>query len=85
LNEAIFGCIGALVVVVIMVLIFPIISALFGAFSGWVVGIFFSSQIGAVLAHFGLNYPLWQIGMTLGFVSGFFRSSPTQSNDKKQN
>ncbi|MDR1691260.1 MAG: hypothetical protein LBR35_00255 [Rickettsiales bacterium] len=44
-----------------------------GAFSGWVVGLFFGKTILSVFAALGLvGFQMWQIGAALGFISGFF-------------
>jgi ribose/xylose/arabinose/galactoside ABC-type transport system permease subunit len=59
-----------------IVLVAPLLGVLGGAFSGWIVSMFFDQSIHATLAAFGLKtdqLPIWQIGATLGFVGGFFR------------
>ena len=61
----------------------PVLGTLFGAFSGWVADLFFHDTIRTVLIALGVpmaHLQLWQIGATLGFVGGFFRS--VQTNNK---
>ena len=53
-----------------------------GAFVGWVVGWFFTETITAGFALFGIDISslaMWQVGMFLGFVGGFFKSTLTTS------
>lgn len=67
-----------------LIFVAPLLGVLGGAFSGWLVGLFFDDTIRMVLSHFGLDMKgiaLWQLGATLGFVGGFFRSY--QSNNSK--
>jgi len=67
------------VIIAGLVLIFfaPVIGVLIGAFSGWVVGLFFAETIMTTLAGFGFSasVSMWQLGATLGFIGGFFRIS----------
>lgn len=57
-------------------LLAPIICTLFGAISGWAVGLFFEDTIRETLGWFGVNPPVtfWQMGATLGFIGGYFKS-----------
>lgn len=55
----------------------PLIGVLLGAFSGWIVSLFFDDTIRLTLLACGVqlgHLELWQLGATLGFISGFFRS-----------
>ena len=53
-----------------------ILGTLFGAFAGWVVGIFFGETILSFFAAIGITgFKMWQIGASLGFIGGFFKSS----------
>ncbi len=62
--------------VAIAVTISPIIMALVGAFSGWVVGWFFSETILGFFAALGIKgLAMWQIGLSLGFIGGFFKET----------
>lgn len=54
-------------------IVLPVISTLFGAVIGWVVGLFFGKAILGVLACIGIKgFSMWQIGAALGFIGGFF-------------
>ena len=54
-------------------IILPVISTLFGAIIGWVVGLFFGKAILGILACVGIKgFSMWQIGAALGFIGGFF-------------
>lgn len=67
---------AGLVTVAAILFFAPLIGVLFGAFSGWVVGFFFTETVQAFLAALGVNaghLSLWQIGASLGFIGGFFR------------
>lgn len=69
---------GGSVLVVGLVFLIPLLGALGGAFSGWVVGWFFTETITSFLAAFGIkSLAMWQIGMSLGFIGGFFKSVNT--------
>lgn len=67
--------IGAIVSVAGLIFLLPLIGVLVGAFSGWVVGLFFADTIMTVFAGFGFSasISMWQLGATLGFVGSFFR------------
>lgn len=57
-------------------------SSLMGAFTGWVVGLFFGKTILGILATLGIEgFKMWQIGATLGFIGSFFRT--LTFNDQK--
>ena len=75
----VFGFIG---LVTLLMVVLPLLGALLGALSGWVVGWFFSETILGFLAIFGIKgFTMWQIGMVLGFIGGFFKA--TQHNTNK--
>lgn len=66
-----------------VIFVAPLFGVLAGAFSGWVVSFFFDETIRDGLMKFGVNLsgmPLWQLGATLGFVGGFFKSHQTNNN-----
>lgn len=75
---------GVLVGATLAALLFcvlPLIGALSGAFCGWVVGWFFSETVLTFLSFFGVKgLAMWQVGLALGFVGGFFKS--VRFNDK---
>ena len=59
-------------------ILFTILGTFFGGFAGWIVGLFFTDIIMNTLNRFGvdtLGMSLWQLGATLGFISGFFKGS----------
>lgn len=59
-----------------LLMIAPVLSALVGALSGWAVGLFFSDTVLRLFAHLGVEgFEMWQIGLFLGFIGGFFRST----------
>tara|TARA_R110000851_G_scaffold3701_2_gene15083 strand:- start:12 stop:251 length:240 start_codon:yes stop_codon:yes gene_type:complete len=63
--------IGSIGVVFLLV----ICGAFFGGVSGWIVGLFFTETILGTLSAVGISgVTMWQLGVTLGFVSGFFKS-----------
>lgn len=70
--ELVVAVVGVAAAFILILLIGPLI----GAFSGWVVGWFFSGTILGVLESFGVetNFSLWQLGMTLGWVGAFFKA-----------
>ena len=61
--------------VVILAFTWALLSSLFGAFTGWVVGLIFGKTILGLLAAIGIEgFEMWQIGVFLGFVGSFFRT-----------
>lgn len=74
----------ALAVIAGFVFLSPLIGVLFGAFSGWIVGLFFGPTISEFIGAFSPQAALletWQIGAGLGFIGGFFKSSTTVKKD----
>lgn len=52
------------------------IGACLGAMSGYFVGWLFDETSVKVLTHAGLqSFEMWEVGATLGFLSGFIKSS----------
>jgi len=77
--EKFVAAVGALLLILGGVFLFIPLGTLFGGLVGYVVGIFFGDTILATLAQVGFKgLTMWQIGLTLGFVSGFFRASSTK-------
>jgi len=73
-----------LIAVGILVLIFfaPLLGIVFGAFAGWVVGLFFPHTLDLVGQRiFGEAIPAWQLGAALGFVGAFFKSTTTRNKN----
>lgn len=76
--------IGAVGLIAALFLALPLVGTLFGAFAGWAVGLFFTDTIRQTLTAFGADVThisMWQIGATLGFVGGFFKSSLTTNKN----
>jgi len=70
----------ALLGVFALIILFPLIGVLAGAFVGWVVGLFFEDTVMGFFARAGFDtagYAMWQLGAALGFVGAFFRSTVT--------
>ena len=62
---------------VLFVILMVILGTLFGGIAGWIVGLFFTDIIMDTLNRFGVDtmgMTLWQLGATLGFISGFFKA-----------
>ena len=58
-----------------MFFLYALCGTIIGAFTGWVVGLFFGKPILAILAAIGIEgFTMLQIGAFLGFVGSFFRS-----------
>jgi hypothetical protein len=70
------GCVVALGGV-LMVFIMVILSTFLGGVSGWVVGGVFPYVTDTVRAVVGVELTNFQLGATLGFFGGFFRSVST--------
>lgn len=54
------------------ILLLVTLRTLLGAVVGFIVGLFFSSPILGFFSQLDLNVTMWQLGATLGFISGFF-------------
>ena len=53
---------------------------------GWIAGLFFGDSILDILAKFGIEgYTMWQIGIFMGFFSGFFKRIINFSRNKNSN
>jgi len=71
---------GAFVAALGLIFVAIVIGTLTGAVCGWVVGLFFDTTILTTLAKLGAHVEgltMWQLGATLGFIGGFFRSHHT--------
>lgn len=76
---------GALMAVglVMLIIVMVILGTFFGGVAGWIVGLFFTETIMVTLSRFGIetfDLTMWELGATLGFVSGFFKSTKVQKN-----
>lgn len=68
---------------VLIVIVLVIFGTFFGGVAGWIVGLFFTDTIMQTLNRIGVDtmgLTMWQLGATLGFVSGFFKSIKVQKN-----
>jgi len=73
--------VGGSVLAAGLILLSPLLGALSGALSGWVVGWFFTETITTFVAALGIKgLAMWQVGMGLGFVGGFFKAIQTNSS-----
>ena len=71
---------GALAAIglVLIVTVLAILGTFFGGVAGWIVGLFFTDTIMNTLNRIGvdtLGMTMWQLGATLGFISGFFKAT----------
>ena len=74
----------ALSVVFLFLFFVPVFGVLLGAFSGWVVGLFFDETILGFLTRIGFDtagFSMWQVGAALGFIGSFFKT-PITTNSK---
>lgn len=70
--------VGGSVFVASFIFLVPILGVLFGAFAGWVVGLFFAETILGFLSRMGMDIAglaMWQVGAALGFIGGFFKAT----------
>ena len=82
MGQAIAGAFMA-VGLVLLVIVMVILGTFFGGVAGWIVGLFFTDTIMQTLNRIGVDtmgMSMWQLGATLGFVSGFFKSTKVQKN-----
>jgi hypothetical protein len=82
MGDAIGGALMA-VLIVTAVIFMVILGTLFGAVAGWIVGLFFTDTILTTLGRFGVDtfgLTMWQLGATLGFIGGFFKSATAKVN-----
>lgn len=71
-----------LILTSLIVVFFIIIgNTLIGGITGWIVGLAFGNQILHVFRQVGVDgITMWQLGLALGFISGFYIS---HSNKKE--
>lgn len=82
MGQAIAGAFMA-VGLVMLIIVMVIFGTFFGGVAGWIVGLFFTDTIMQTLNRVGVDtmgMTMWQLGATLGFVSGFFKSTKVQKN-----
>jgi hypothetical protein len=69
---------GGIVLSVSGIFFFVVLGTLMGAFSGWVVGLFFSDTILGIANQLGIKgIAMWQFGAFMGFVGGFLKTKVT--------
>jgi hypothetical protein len=83
-DDDILKVFGGVALVVAALLVFPLLGATLGAFSGWVVGFVWGDTILGVLRSIGLQekITMTQIGCTAGFLGGFVKTR--LSTEKKK-
>lgn len=82
MGQAVAGAFMALGLVM-LIIVMVILGTFFGGVAGWIVGLFFTDTIMQTLNRIGVDtmgMTMWQLGATLGFVSGFFKSTKVQKN-----
>ena len=82
MGQAVAGAFMALGLVM-LIIVMVILGTFFGGVAGWIVGLFFTDTIMGTLNRIGVDtmgLTMWQLGATLGFVSGFFKSTKVQKN-----
>lgn len=70
--------VGGAVFVASFIFLVPVLGVLFGAFAGWVVGLFFAETILGFLSRIGMDtagFAMWQVGAALGFLGAFFKAT----------
>ena len=68
---------------VLLIIVMVILGTFFGGVAGWIVGLFFTDTILITLNRFGVDtmgMTMWQLGATLGFISGFFKASGVKAD-----
>ncbi len=82
MAQVLAGALGA-IALVFLVFILVILGTLFGGIAGWIVGLFFTETIMTTLDRFGvetMGMTMWQLGATLGFISGFFKATKLEKS-----
>jgi hypothetical protein len=70
--------VGAALLTLSSIVVLVTLGTLFGAVSGWIVGLFFSDTILGILSQLGVhNITMWQFGAFMGFVGGFLKTKVT--------
>ena len=83
MGQAVAGAFMALGLVM-LIIVMVILGTFFGGVAGWIVGLFFTDTIMGTLNRIGVDtmgMTMWQIGATLGLISGFFKSSGVKVNN----
>ncbi len=72
--------VGAAFLVGVLLFLAPLFGIGFGAFAGWIAGLFYPNTLHLLGQRIGLPVEPWQLGAMLGFVGGFFKSSLAQKS-----
>lgn len=80
----VLAIVGAASTLLAIIFVFPLLAAILGAFSGWLLGLtpmggWVVSGLGLVGLHLDAGQ-LWLLGAALAFVSGFFRAGVSANN-----
>ena len=73
---------GGVFALILLIFFAPLLGVLIGAFSGWVVGLFFTDLIIGMLGRFHVDVAglaVWHLGAFLGFVGSFFKTYSTNN------
>lgn len=78
MTKTILGFLATGVIAALLLMVGSLSGAVFGAAGGLVVGWWFGDTILNLLQQLGLHITsMWALGMTLGFIGGFFKSTLT--------
>jgi len=69
------------VIVAVVMFFGPTVCVIFGAFAGWVCGLFFAKTFALFAAWSGFHVAPYQLGAILGFISGFVRQPTSKTSD----
>ena len=63
----------------VLIFIATIMGTVLGAMSGWTAGLVFGETILGFISQLGIkNIAMWELGASLGFIGGYFRSIATK-------
>lgn len=78
--EALEKVVAATAMLAVVLFIGPLLGIGFGAFAGWVAGLFYPNTLHLLAQRMGLAVEPWQLGAMLGFVGGFFKATLTEKS-----
>jgi hypothetical protein len=73
---------GSALLIAAILFVMPLFGIGFGAFAGWIAGLFYGHTLHLLAHRLGLDVEPWQLGAMLGFVGGFFKTTTTCSSSK---